>query len=263
MRLKLHFDIKHVGVLLITPYVLCFATSIVAGFVADNCIARGFRVTLVRQIMHSFSQLIPAVFVVIMGYMDSPIAVVVALTIAMGISGAGSASFGANHLDVAPQYASITLSIANTVASFSGVVAPIVVGHIINPPRDDIGHWQLAFFLSSVITVVGWAVYVWFVSGRLSKSLIEDNFTAKNITFGKGGIITEGHDCSESEVQALLVNENVNVDNSTCAVDKSTLFAADVSSRNVHRDIHLHSSCEPEILRDLSFDGARARKGSD
>ena len=72
-------------------------------------------------------------------------------------------------MDVAPQFAAISLSVANSVAAISGALAPIVVGHILESPHEDMLHWRAVFFLTSVITVVGWVFYAIFASGLRAK----------------------------------------------------------------------------------------------
>lgn len=72
-------------------------------------------------------------------------------------------------MDVAPQFAAISLSVANSVAAISGALAPIVVGHILEAPHEDMPHWRTVFFLTSVITVVGWIFYAIFASGLRAK----------------------------------------------------------------------------------------------
>jgi MFS family permease len=172
LRLQLHFDVHRIGIIAIAPYLACFVVSVAAGLIADHCIRDGARTTLVRKVAHTLSQLIPAVAIVIAGYIADPWAVVAMLTIAVGLMGAVSASFAPNHLDFSAQYASITLAVANTVASLAGIAAPLVVGGIVNPPYDDMPHWRVAFMLSAVISVCGWAVYIAF--GTSSKAEFDD-----------------------------------------------------------------------------------------
>lgn len=165
LRQQLHLDVRLIGFAAVAPFLACFAMSLVAGVAADACIHRGVRTVVVRKAMHTLSQLVPALALVAAGFVPGPAAVVTMLTISVGVSGAAGAGFGANHLDVAPQHASITLAVANSVASLSGVLAPLVVGAIVNPPHDDLAHWRAAFAVSAAVSVCGWAVFLAFGEG--------------------------------------------------------------------------------------------------
>lgn len=171
LRLQLQFDVRSIGLLLIAPNILCTVCSIAAGFIADSCIVRGVNVTVVRKVFQTVSQLIPAVATILIGYLHSTVGVIVAITLAVGLAGAGSAGYGANFLDVAPQYASITLAVANSFGALSGIVAPIVVGSIVNPPHDDIEHWREAFVLAAIVSIIGWVPYMIFGTGAYIKHL--------------------------------------------------------------------------------------------
>lgn len=40
-------------------------------------------------------------------------------------------SFSVNHLDIAPQYASVLMGISNTFATIPGIVSPALTGYIV------------------------------------------------------------------------------------------------------------------------------------
>lgn len=42
--------------------------------------------------------------------------------------------FSVNHLDVAPQHASVLMGISNTFATIPGIVSPIITGYIVTTP---------------------------------------------------------------------------------------------------------------------------------
>ena len=39
--------------------------------------------------------------------------------------------YGVNHLDIAPQYASILMGISNTIATIPGIISPLIAGFIV------------------------------------------------------------------------------------------------------------------------------------
>lgn len=64
-------------------------------------------------------------------YVESSTAAVSCITIAVGISGFAWSGFSVNHLDIAPQHASILMGIGNTIATIPGIVSPILTGYIV------------------------------------------------------------------------------------------------------------------------------------
>ena len=75
---------------------------------------------------------IPAIFLVITGFMDCEhqIEAVVLLTLSMGFCGFQFSSFFINHGDIAPRYAGTVFGFTNTGASIPGILAPYIVGAI-------------------------------------------------------------------------------------------------------------------------------------
>ena len=69
---------------------------------------------------------------VIVGYTKDKNLAIVGLTLAVGLGGFTWTGFPINHLDIAPRYASILFGISNCLATFPGIISPLVVG-IITP----------------------------------------------------------------------------------------------------------------------------------
>lgn len=60
---------------------------------------------------------------------------VLCLTLAVGLGALAWAGFSVNHLDLAPQHASVLMGIGNTFATLPGIISPTITGYIVNPPR--------------------------------------------------------------------------------------------------------------------------------
>ena len=58
------------------------------------------------------------------GYLMSRAAAVVCLTVAVGVGGFAWSGFSVNHLDIAPQFASILMGLSNTFATLPGIISP-------------------------------------------------------------------------------------------------------------------------------------------
>ena len=91
------------------------------------------------------------------------------------------AGYACNHLDIAPQFAGITLGMTNTMATLPGIIAPILVGDLVAPPHNDIVHWREAFLIASGISTFGFVFFFIFAKGEALPELqIESTASEKN-----------------------------------------------------------------------------------
>ena len=194
MRTELRFGVQLIGIVGFVPYVAACILSIASGLVASHYIHGGADRTLVRKIALSLGELIPAAAILVAAYVVSRETVVVMLVLSVGFGGLQGASFGANHMDVAPQvsverencsskvhccdcafipsqYAAMTLAVANSIAACAGIFVSLAVGRILDGDRQDMAHWRVVFFLSAVVEVCGWAFYMLYGSGRRVQGL--------------------------------------------------------------------------------------------
>ena len=65
------------------------------------------------------------------GYVMTKAAAIACLTFAVGIGGFAWSGFSVNHLDIAPQFASILMGVSNTFATLPGIVSPLLTGAIV------------------------------------------------------------------------------------------------------------------------------------
>lgn len=72
-----------------------------------------------------------AAALVIVGYTGDWKIVIVFLTISVGMNGFVYSGFFVNHLDIAPQYASVLMGISNTIATLPGILSPLLTGVIV------------------------------------------------------------------------------------------------------------------------------------
>jgi MFS transporter, ACS family, solute carrier family 17 (sodium-dependent inorganic phosphate cotransporter), other len=64
-------------------------------------------------------------------YLLSPVGSMICITIAVGLGAFAWSGFAVNHLDIAPQYASILMGIGNTIATIPGIVSPLLTGFLV------------------------------------------------------------------------------------------------------------------------------------
>jgi len=111
-----------------------------------------------------------ALFLLVVGFANTPTLAVSALIVAVGSSGFAISGFNVNHLDIAPRYASILMGISNGVGTFAGMLCPITTQRITirHETKDIIHHeWEEVFLIASGIHVFGVIFYAIFASGEV------------------------------------------------------------------------------------------------
>lgn len=165
----LHFSLKENGVVSALPYFFMAIGMPLCGFFADRMRRRHVgRTTIIRRIFHFIGQIVPAVCLVILGYIGCNVHSAVGLLImALGSTSFASAGFQVNHIDISPSYAGILMGLSNTVATIPGIAAPYVVGLVtsgIHP--QTVFQWRQVFYISAAIYVATAVFYVIFASGE-------------------------------------------------------------------------------------------------
>ena len=74
---------------------------------------------------------VQAVFMMAAGYVLTKVGAITCLTIAVGIGGFAWSGFSVNHLDIAPQFASILMGLSNTFATLPGIISPALTGAVV------------------------------------------------------------------------------------------------------------------------------------
>ncbi|XP_049816102.1 vesicular glutamate transporter 1-like isoform X1 [Schistocerca nitens] len=165
MKDTMDFDLEQAGLLSALPYLVVAASMQGAGHVADWLLNRGLlSTTQVRKVFCCGAFLGQSAFMLATAFLMTPAAAVACLTLAVGIGAFAMAGFFVNHLDLAPQYASILMGMANTAGTIPGIISPILTGYIVpNRTKDE---WRVVFFISSTIYFCGSIFYGIFASGE-------------------------------------------------------------------------------------------------
>ncbi|KAK6327355.1 sialin-like isoform X1 [Coregonus clupeaformis] len=169
MDTVLHFDLRQNAFLSALPYLGGWAFSVISGVVADSLLEKELlSVTAVRKIFTITGLLLPAAFLVAVGYSGcSGVLAVTFLTLSTTVGGTSAAGVFINQIDIAPRYAGVLLGITNTFATIPGVVAPIVTGYLTKD--HSLAGWRSVFCLSAGISAGGALVFTLFGSGKIQK----------------------------------------------------------------------------------------------
>jgi len=173
----LGFDVENSGAVSVLPYLACFACSMLSGVIADKLTKNGMKVEGVRKVMQFSGEMTAGIALGIAGYINNNVPLVIfLLVLSTGASGLSMAGYACNHLDIAPQFAGITLGMTNTMATLPGIIAPILVGDLVAPPHNDVSHWREAFLIASGISTFGFLFFYIFAKGEpLPELLVVDS----------------------------------------------------------------------------------------
>ncbi|XP_067676139.1 sialin-like [Haliotis asinina] len=165
----LHFKLDQGGFLAALPYLVMGLVVLTSGHLAD--IMRGplgVSTGIVRRIFTCGAFAIQAVFMIAAGYLMTPVAGMTCLTIAVGLGGFAWSGFSVNHLDIAPQYASILMGLSNTFATIPGIISPSLTSAIVTS-KGNAGQWQIIFYLAAAVYGCGAIMYGILAGGERQK----------------------------------------------------------------------------------------------
>ncbi|XP_035284686.1 sialin isoform X1 [Anguilla anguilla] len=174
MDTVLHFDLRQNGFLSALPYLGAWLCAVTSGVLADHLLERKLlSVTAARKIFTLTGLLLPAVFLVAVGFVGcSGVLAVTFLTLSTSLGGTSAAGVFINQIDIAPRYAGVLLGITNTFGTIPGVLAPIVMGYL---TRDhSLTGWRSVFYLSAGVSACGALIFTLFGSGKIQKWALED-----------------------------------------------------------------------------------------
>ncbi|KAE8700183.1 putative anion transporter 6 [Hibiscus syriacus] len=149
---------------ILPPLASIFVTSIAAQF-ADNLIANGVETTTMRKICQAISLLSPATCM-ILSSLDlglKPWEIVGILCCGLSLSSFALSGLYCTHQDISPEYASILLSITNTVGAVPGIVGVALTGFLL----DSTHSWGVPLFAPSIFFyLTGTIVWLAFASSK-------------------------------------------------------------------------------------------------
>ncbi|XP_066287316.1 sialin-like [Branchiostoma lanceolatum] len=157
MKNVLGFNIRTNGLLSALPPLLAMISMMLSSFLADYLITRGTipKVWIRRSfVITGFTGMVICGIVLANLSGCDPAAAVALLCLLQAFSGLTNAGFRAVHIEFAPRFSGVTFSLANTAGTLPGIVAPLLVGFIVeNDPT--IAGWSKIFYIGAAIQAVG------------------------------------------------------------------------------------------------------------
>ena len=90
------------------------------------------------------------------------------MTLSLCCNGAVSTSVLSSIVDMAPNYAGITMGITSTIASMGGFVSPMVIGYL-TFENQNIQAWQHIFEISAVMLFASGVIYIGLIDTKVQK----------------------------------------------------------------------------------------------
>ena len=157
----LKFDVSSSGLVSSIPFMGAWIAQLSTGTVVDFFRKRGYvRTVTARKICTSLGCILPAALLATIYSAGCDRAlVIVILSFSMGFLGLCIGGVLVNHIDIASNYSGELMGISNALCTISGIIAPTVIGYIIegNPSREN---WQEVFYIGSCVNISGAIVYI-------------------------------------------------------------------------------------------------------
>lgn len=155
----LGFPIQTNGLLMGSMFFASYLSSVVFCWIADYLVKRQLlSLTNVRKLFTVLSQIVPGILVLIVGYSDSTILVLILMFVAVSLITASYAGAMASIVDIAPNLAGPVLAFAQTIHMTASFVNPMVNGLIVTD-KSDITQWQCAFITTTFISCVTYVMF--------------------------------------------------------------------------------------------------------
>ncbi|GLH08998.1 Uncharacterized protein GBIM_14150 [Gryllus bimaculatus] len=168
MKDTLGFDLEQAGFLSALPYLIVAITMQISGQIADWILIKNILTTTqVRKLFCCFAFISQSFFMLLTAFVTSPASAVACLSFAVGMGSFAESGFFVNHLDLAPQHASVLMGIGNTAGTLPGIISPTLTGYIVTNKTPE--EWRIVFYIASGVYFGGAIFYSIFASGERQK----------------------------------------------------------------------------------------------
>nr|CAD7403221.1 unnamed protein product [Timema poppensis] len=166
MKDALEFNLKKAGFMSALPYLVMAIVLSFSGQLADYLITNKYlNTSQARKLFTCSAFMGQAVFMLMTCFLLTPTGAVSCLTAAVGLGAFAWSGFSVNHLDIAPQHASVLMGLSNTMATLPGIISPSITGILVQNKTVD--EWRVVFYMASFIYLFGALFYGAFSSGEI------------------------------------------------------------------------------------------------
>ncbi|XP_078595018.1 sialin-like isoform X2 [Branchiostoma floridae x Branchiostoma japonicum] len=164
MATILGFNIAENGLLSALSPLTIWVFTVTGGWIIDVIRSRDILDTLnSRRLLTAMGQFLPAIFLIISGFVGCDRAAAVAmLALSAGFGGLSTPGFKICHIEIAPRFGGILFGITNVFGSIPGFVAPEIIGAMTNNNQTREA-WMNIFWIGASIYVFGGIVVLLFL----------------------------------------------------------------------------------------------------
>ena len=159
---ELNYDLSSAGFISVVPYLAQFFVTIFASIIIDKTItSKLLNRSHARMTAQTIGTILPGFCLIACGYIDNATVVVILLSTATGLMGFVNSGFAAAYSDVSPTLSSVMYGVGNTIATFPGVISPILSGWILDG-KNKSTEWKIIFYIAFIIFCIGTtSFWVW------------------------------------------------------------------------------------------------------
>ncbi|KAI4478464.1 hypothetical protein M0804_011787 [Polistes exclamans] len=170
IKTVLGFSIQANGILSGLPFICSYLSSVVFCYVADVLVNRQIlSLTNVRKVFTMLSQVIPGIFVLLIGYLGCNIILVAIIWfIAVILITASYAGAMANIVDIAPNFAGPVLAFAQTIHMTASFLSPIAAG-LLTQESQALDAWRKVFGVTTCVACSTYIVYQIFGTAEIQE----------------------------------------------------------------------------------------------
>ncbi|XP_063235473.1 sialin-like [Bacillus rossius redtenbacheri] len=164
MKNILNFDLASSGYLSAVPYVFSLVTNLMLGSASQWLRSKGYLSHLTAyKIFNGLAMLGPAAMMLAITQVHDATAIVVLIVVTMVLQGGFFGGSVVNHLDLSPNFAATVTGLSEVVSEVVSILAPTLVGAIINGEQTR-ARWQIVFYTSSAIISLPYLIFFFFGS---------------------------------------------------------------------------------------------------
>lgn len=161
MKTILGFSIQTNGLLTGAPFLCSYLSSVLFCYAADQLFVRNIMsLTNIRKLFTAISQVIPALLVVLIGYLGCNVTLVlITWFVAVTLITASYAGAMANVVDIGPNFAGPILAFAQTIHMTASFLSPMVAGYFLQDDETALESWRRVFLIAGF---VGSTTYIFY-----------------------------------------------------------------------------------------------------
>ncbi|KAK5638170.1 hypothetical protein RI129_012465 [Pyrocoelia pectoralis] len=170
MKHILGFSVEKNGLLSGAPFMLCYFSTVLFGYLADQIMNRKLLTkTTTRKLFTFIGQIGAGLLCILMAYIGCNIvAILILYFLAINILSAPFSGAMASIVDVAPNFSGVVVGFCQTIYMIAGVFSPLVAGYITRNGHT-ISAYQTTFNISAAVGMSTYLVYQFFGTSEIQE----------------------------------------------------------------------------------------------